>query len=53
MYSVANVMISNILGDFLFILFVNEDEGVMFWIGRVVFDPILTWMVSLIFTISD
>ena len=52
-YSVSNVVVSNVPCYFFLISFIDEDERVVFWIGRVVFDPILTWVVSLVFTVSD
>ena len=52
-YSISNVVVSNIPCYFFLVSFIDEDERVMFWIGRIVFDPILTWVVSLVFTVSD
>ena len=52
-YSVSNVVVSNIPCNFFFILFIDEDERVMFRIGCIIFDPILTWVVSLVFAVSD
>ena len=53
MYPIADIVVSDIPRDFFLIFFVNEDEGVMLWIGCVVFDPILTWVVSLILAVGD
>ena len=53
MYSVTNILVSDVIGDFFFIFLVNEDEGVVFWIGRIVLDPILTWVLIVFFAVSN
>ena len=35
-YSIADVMVSDVLCDFFFIFLINEDEGVVFWVSRIV-----------------
>ena len=52
-HSIADILISDVFCDFLFILFIDEDEGVMFWISRIVLDPILTWMIGLFLAVGD
>ena len=53
MYSVSNVVVSNVPCDFFLIVLIDEDERIMLWVGRVVFDLILTWVVCLFLTVSN
>ena len=46
-------MVSDICRDFFLIFFINENEGVVLWIGRIVFDPIVTWVVSFFLAVGD
>jgi hypothetical protein len=45
--------IADVFCDFLLILFINEDEGVMFGILPIVEHPLFSGMVSLIFVAAD
>ena len=53
MYPVTDILVPDVVRDFFFILFVNEDERVMLWVGRVVFDPVLTWVLSFFLAVSN
>ena len=53
-YSITDLMISNVLGDFFLIGFVDEDERVVFQIGCIIFNPIPARVICLFFlTVSD
>ena len=52
MYSVANVLVPDVPCDFFFVILVDKDERVVLWISRIILDPILTWVVSLVLAVS-
>ena len=46
-YSIFYAVITDVLGDFLFISFIDKDKGVMFWICHVVLNPIPTRVICI------
>ena len=46
-YSIFYAVITDVLGDFLFISFIDKDKGVMFWICHVVLNLIPTRVICI------
>ena len=54
MYSIADVVVSNVPCDLLLILLVDEDEGVMLWISGIILNPIVPRVIRFfVFAVRD